>query len=73
MQMVVGHHQTGAVPVEQLQAICLPRTEHEDRPGERVLAQLVLHHRGQAVVTLAEVDGLRRHHDPHAVRREDHG
>ena len=23
-------------------------------------------------MTLAEVDGLRRHHDPHPVRREDH-
>ncbi len=37
-----------------------------------VLAQPVLHYRGKAVVPLAEVDGLRRHHDPHPVRREDH-
>jgi hypothetical protein len=71
--VTAGHHQPGPVPVEQLQPIRLSGAEDKDGPRERVLAQLVLHHRGQAVMALAEVDGLRRHHDPHPVRRKDHG
>lgn len=72
VQPLVGHHQTGCVLVKQLQTVRLSRSQHKDRPGERVPAQLVLHHRGQAVVTLAEVDGLRGNHEPNPVRREDH-
>ena len=67
LQLLLGHHQTGAIPIQQLQTIRLPSPEHEDRSGELVLAQFVLHHRRETVVTLAEVDGLGRHHDPHPV------
>jgi hypothetical protein len=47
LQPLVGHHQTGAVPIEQFQPIRLPGAEHEDRPRERILAQLVLHQRAR--------------------------
>ena len=42
-QPLVGQHDTGAIPVDQLQPVCLARPEHEDGSGERVLVQLVLH------------------------------
>src|SRR5690606_12675047 len=71
-QPFVSHHQSRAVPVEQLQPIGFPRAEYEDGAGERIVAQLVLHDPSQAVMTFKEVDGLRRHHDPNPVRREDH-
>src|SRR5690606_37352630 len=72
LEPLVGHDQARAIPVEQLQPIGLPGTEHEDRASERVLVQRVLHHRCQAVVPLAEVDWLGRHHDPHPVGGKDH-
>src|SRR5690606_37665258 len=72
LQPLVGHNETGAIPVEQLQPIRLLGAEHKDRAGERVLVQRVLHQRRQAVMTFAEVDRLGRHHDPQPVRGEDH-
>src|SRR6056297_588757 len=72
LQPLVSHHKAGAVPVEQLQRIRPLRAEHEDRPGEGLLAQFVLHQGRQPVVALAEVHRPGGDHDPHPVRREDH-
>ncbi|EHK52304.1 rcorf1 [Mesorhizobium alhagi CCNWXJ12-2] len=44
------YERTAAIPVDQLQTVCLARPEDEDRSGERVLAQLVLHERRQPVM-----------------------
>ena len=58
---------TMAYPIQQLQSIRLLGAENKDGSGERILVQLVLDHRGQAVIALAEVGGLGCHHDPHPV------
>gem|GEM_PF-4831764 len=47
MQIVVAHHQTAAIPVDQLQAIRLAGSEYEDRPRKWVLMQLVLDQRAK--------------------------
>src|SRR5690606_15796836 len=72
LQTLIGHHHAAAIPVDQLQPVRPARPEDKDRSCERVLAQLVLHQRRQPVMAFAEVYRLRRHHDPHAVRRKDH-
>ena len=38
----------------------------------RIKPQLLLRHRGQAIMPTAEIDGLRRHHDPNPGARPDH-
>ncbi len=48
----VGHDDTGAIPVDQLQPIRLAGPEHEDRSCERVLVQFVLHQCRQSVMPL---------------------
>ena len=64
LQSRAGHHQSAAIPVDQLQSIRFPGPEYEDGPCKRVFVQLILDQRRQAVTALAEVD----HHDPNSVR-----
>ena len=44
-QPLVRHHQTAAIPVDQLQSVCFPRPEYKDRSCKRVLVQLVFDQR----------------------------
>ncbi|EEE35112.1 hypothetical protein RKLH11_2131 [Rhodobacteraceae bacterium KLH11] len=71
-QPLIRHHQPGAVPIEQLQPVGALRAKDKHGSGERLLTQFILHQRCQPVMTLSEVHRLRRHHDPHPVRRKDH-
>ncbi len=68
LQSRAGHHQSAAIPVDQLQSIRFPGPEYEDGPCKRVFVQLILDQRRQAVTALAEVDRLGGHHDPNSVR-----
>ena len=70
---VIESDQPGPVPIDQLHPVGPLRPEHEHRARERVTAQRALHISHKPVVLAAEVHRLRRDHDPHPVRREDHG
>ena len=48
------------------------RAEHVDHAGERIGAHPLAHQRRQPLRSLAEVDRLRRHHDPDVPGRSDH-
>src|SRR6056297_1512131 len=72
LQPLVGHHQSGPVPEQDLQPVGPLGAEHEHSAGERIFLQRRLHQSGQPVMAFPEVHGLRRHQDAHPVRRHDH-
>ncbi len=72
LQPLIAHHQPRAVPIKQLQPIRAFRAEHKHRAGERIFVQLIHHQCAKPVMAPAEVDRLGRHHNPHAIRRENH-
>ena len=72
-QPFVGHHESAAVPEQDLQPVGALRPEHEDRARERILGKRRLDQRRETVMPLPEVDRLRRHQDPHALRGHQHG
>src|SRR5438132_93608 len=71
-QALRDEHDAGAVPEDQLYPVSPLRAEHVDHAGERIGAHRLAHQRGQPLCSLAEVDRLRRHHNPDVPGWPDH-
>src|SRR6266699_4468271 len=71
-QALRDEHDASAVPEDQLYPVGPLRAEHVDHAGERIGAHRLAHQRGQPLCSLAEVDRLRRHHNPDVPSRSDH-
>src|SRR5271157_2667971 len=72
LQPLCEQAQPAAVPEDQLHSVSTTRSEAVNHTGEWVESQLLLHQRGKAHCTFAEVDRLRRHQHPHGSRRYQH-
>src|SRR5918996_1250626 len=72
VEPLVDQGQPAAVPDQQLDAVGALGAEHEHRAAERVEPQLLLHHRGQTVHALPEVDRPARDEHHEAAARQDH-
>ncbi len=64
IQRLPQHHQTSAVPSDDLDPISTPGTEDEHRSQKRILAERFLGQRRQTIRSLPEVHRLGRHQDP---------
>src|SRR5712691_3975596 len=71
-QALSDQHDAGAVPEDQFYPVSPLRAEHIDHAGERIGAHRLAHQRGQPLCSLAEVDRLRRHHNPDVPGWSDH-
>src|SRR5215472_284679 len=72
LQPLPQQHQPGPVPGQDLQTVRPLRAEDENRARERIMAELLLHQRGETVGTFAEIHRLRRHQDLDARRSPNH-
>ena len=72
LQALVRQHQTRAVEPQHLDPVASLGSEYVGHPRIRVQTQLVLHHRGQPVVALAEIHRFARHQDPLTGQRHHH-
>src|SRR2546430_12652816 len=72
VQALRDENDAGAVPEDQLYPVGPLRAEHVDHAGERIGAHRLAHQRGQPLCSLAEVDRLRRHHNPDVPGWPDH-